>query len=152
MPRFRPIPLAALTVATLLLANCDSDSVSPPDDDFISIGKWGGDFNGAIVTDAGMHVHVGCTYGDVVGRVRLDADGKFDVEGSYLLRAYPIAIGPTMPAQFVGTVNGSNLTLIVAVNDTIEHKIRVLGPVTVQFGKEPTMGPCPICLVPGMRR
>ena len=143
MQNFRAIPLAALTVATLLLANCDSDSVSPPDRDFISIGKWGGDFNGAIVTEAQMHVHIGCTYGDVVGRVPLDPTGKFDVEGSYLLRAYPVAIGPTMPAQFTGTVSGSNLTLIIAVNDTVEKKLHVLGPVTVKFGVEPTMGPCP---------
>lgn len=142
----------ALTVAALLTASCDSDSVSPPDNDFISVGKWGGDFNGAIVTDTGMHVHVGCTYGDVIGRVALDNEGKFDVEGSYLLRAFPIVVGPTMPAQFVGTVRGSSMSLVVAVNDTVENKIKVLGPVTVQFGKEPTMGPCPICLVPGMRR
>jgi hypothetical protein len=147
----RGFPLGLLAIATLVVANCDSDSVSPPDSDFISIGKWGADNNGAIVTDTGMHVHVGCTYGDVVGRVALDADGKFDVEGSYLLRAFPIAVGPTMPAQFVGTVRGSNLTLIVAVNDTIAHKLHVLGPVTVRYGREPTMGPCPICDVPGMR-
>jgi hypothetical protein len=148
----RSISLGLIAVASLVVANCDSDSVAPPDHDFISIGKWGGDFNGAIVTDTGVHVHVGCTYGDIIGRVALDADGKFDVEGSYLLRAYPVAVGPTMPAQFVGTVRGSNLTLIVAVNDTIEHKIKVLGPVTIRFGKEPVMGPCPICVVPGMRR
>ena len=148
----RSLRLIAFTIALAVIATCDSDSVSPPDTGFVSIGKWGGGNNGAIVTDAGMHVHVGCTYGDVVGRVALDAEGKFDVEGSYLLRAFPIVVGPTMPAQFVGSVSGSNLTLIIAVNDTVEHKIHVLGPVTVQFGKEPTMGPCPICLVPGMRR
>jgi len=148
----RRIPFVLVFFAAFAAVNCDSDSVSPPGDDFMPLGKWGGDFNGVIVTDTGMHVHVGCTYGDVVGRVPLDAEGKFDVEGSYLLRAYPVAVGPTMPAQFVGTVAGSKLTLIVAVNDTVENKIRVLGPVTVKFGVEPTMGPCPICVVPGVRR
>jgi len=40
------------------------------------------------------------------------------------------------------------MTLIVAVNDTVAHKLSVLGPVTWQFGKDPQMGPCPICRTP----
>jgi hypothetical protein len=53
-----------------------------------------------IVGDTAMHLHIGCTFGDVSGRVPLGANGQFDVAGSYLLRAYPIAVGPTMPARF----------------------------------------------------
>jgi hypothetical protein len=57
-----------------------------------------------------------------------------------------------VPAQFTGTISGSHLTLIVAVNDTVERRIRVLGPVTVRLGREPEMGPCPICDTRAMRR
>ena len=142
--------VALLTMATVLIATCSSDSIVPQTTGFIAIGTWGGDLSGMIVTDSSAHVHIGCTYGDVIGLVPLDDSGKFDIAGSYLLRAYPVAVGPTMPAQFTGTVNGARLTLIVAVNDTVEHAIRVLGPVTLQFGKEPQMGPCPICRQPGL--
>jgi hypothetical protein len=31
------------------------------------------------------------------------------------------------------------------VNDTIQKQLIVLGPVTVTFGREARMGPCPIC-------
>ena len=135
------LPLAS---CLLFVATCKSDSLAPTGDS-LALGTWGGDNSGVIVSDSGMHVHIGCTYGDVIGLVPLDGDGKLDVAGSYLVRAYPVAVGPSMPAQFSGQVAGNRLTLVVAVYDTLEHKIQILGPVTVQFGKEPQLGPCPIC-------
>jgi hypothetical protein len=36
------------------------------------------------------------------------------------------------------------MTLTVSLTDVT----RVLGPVTLTYGKEPKMGPCPICRVP----
>jgi hypothetical protein len=96
---------------------------------------------------ADVHVHVGCTSGDFPAPITLDAAGRFSVAGSHHLRLYPVAIGPSMPAQFAGIVNGNRLTFTVAVNDTVEHKLVVLGPSIVIFGREPQMGPCPICTV-----
>ena len=75
-------------------------------------------------------------------------DGRFTVDGSYMLRAYPVAVGPTVPAQFSGQVVGATLTLAVAVDDTVENQLVSLGPVTVTHGREPEMAPCPICRVP----
>jgi hypothetical protein len=43
---------------------------------------------------------------------------------------------------------GRTLTLAIAVNDTVEKKVVALGPVTVVYGREPQMGPCPICRAP----
>lgn len=82
------------------------------------------------------------------GRVQLDANGRFTTDGSYVLRAYPVQIGPSLPAQFSGRVAGGTLTLAIAVNDTVERKVVALGPITVIYGREPKMGPCPICRVP----
>ena len=65
-----------------------------------------------------------------------------------MLRAYPVMIGPELPAQFSGRVVGRTLTLAVAVNDTVEKKVVALGPITVTFGRTPQMGPCPICRAP----
>ncbi|MGH7713356.1 MAG: hypothetical protein ACREOG_18860, partial [Gemmatimonadaceae bacterium] len=40
----------------------------------------------------------------------------------------------------------------VTVNDTVEKKTVVLGPVRVTFGREPRMQVCPICRSPGDMR
>jgi hypothetical protein len=134
-------------VIALLVVACSGGTTAPPSDGALALGTWGGENSGMIVSDTAMHLHVACTYGDVSGRIAL-ANGQFDVAGSYLLRAYPIAIGPTMPARFVGRVDGGKATVTVTVNDTVEHKSVVLGPVVVTWGVDPKMGPCPICRRP----
>ena len=142
-----PLVLAAIAIA----AACHNDP-TPPYDDRLSPGTWGGDNAGVIVDDTLAHVHIGCTFGDFKGPTTLDAQGHFTKAGSYVLKAYPIQVGPSMPAQFTGTVDGNKLTLTVVVNDTIEKKPTTLGPVVVIYGKEPQMGPCPICRKPGEKR
>jgi hypothetical protein len=132
----------------LLGSTCNSDSLLPPSDRRLALGTWGGENAGVIATDSATHVHVGCTFGDMPGDVRLDADGRFTVDGSYVLRAYPVQVGPSLPAQFSGRVLGRTLTLAIAVNDTVEKRVVALGPVTVVFGRTPDLGPCPICLLP----
>jgi hypothetical protein len=147
MTRFGWLP--TLLVATAAISGCHSDDTFiPPAGDRLALGTWGGDNAGVIALDSVTHVHIGCTFGDVPGRVALDANGRFSVSGSYMLRAYPIPSGPTVPAQFNGQVVGGTLTLAIAVNDTVQKKQVPLGPVTVVYGKQPQMGPCPICRVP----
>ena len=108
------------------------------------VGTWGGDNAGLIVNDNDVHVHIGCTLGDAAGPIRTDADGKFEATGTYNVDAYPVNRGILHPATFSGQVVGQTMTLTVSLTDTA----RVLGPVTLIYGKEPTMGPCPICRVP----
>ena len=43
-------------------------------------------------------------------------------------------------------MKGETLTLAIAVDDTVEKRVVAVGPVSVVFGREPKMGPCPICL------
>jgi hypothetical protein len=133
----------------LLLAACDEGPLLPPSDDQLALGEWGGDNAGVIVSDNATHVHIGCTFGDMPGIIPLDPNGRFTIDGSYVLRAFPIQVGPSLPAQFSGRVVGARLTLVIAVNDTTEDKVVALGPITVQFGRQPEMGPCPICRKPG---
>ena len=142
--RARAIGLT-LAVGGLLLGACSTDSLPPLPSDRLGLGTWGGDNAGVIVSDSGTHVHVGCTYGDMPALVPLDADGRFTVDGSYVLQAYPIQLGPTLPAQFSGHVVGRTLTMAIAVNDTVAHQVVALGPITVIYGRTPSMGPCPIC-------
>lgn len=130
----------------LALAACDSDDPLGSADE-LALGTWGGDDAAVIVSDDLAHVHVGCTNGDFPAPIQLDDDGRFSVAGDYLVRAYPVALGPTMPAQFAGVVRGRDLVMTVAVNDTVAHELIVLGPATVRLGRDPRMGPCPICVI-----
>ena len=135
-------------VSTFALAHCGDAPNSPHGFSPLTLGTWGGDNSGVIVTDSVSHVHVGCTYGDWPTNVVVNSDGRFTVAGSYVLRAYPVMIGPRLPAQFSGRVIGTTLTLAIAINDTVEKKVVALGPITVVLGRTPLMGPCPICLSP----
>ena len=148
----RCFALASALAAVLWLACWSAGTSLPPFDGALPIGTWGGDSGGMIVGDTAMHLHIKCTYGDVSGRVPIGANGQFDIAGSYMLRAYPIAVGPSMPARFTGRLDGSDVTVTVTVNDTVEKKTVVLGPVTVTYGKEPKLGPCPICRRPMLTR
>jgi len=107
------------------------------------VGTWGGDNAGLIVSNTDVHVHIGCTLGDAVGPIHSDAGGRFEATGSYNVDAYPVDRGITHPARFTGQIVDQTMTLKVTLTDTA----RVLGPVTLIYGKEPKMGPCPICRV-----
>lgn len=139
---------SAVAVIAICLAACNA---SEPGDAELALGTWGGNDAAAIVTDTLTHVHIGCTYGDIPGRVALDNNGDFNLQGNYLLRAYPIAVGPTMPAEFRGTVSGTTLTLTVIVHDTVNDTTVTKGPAKMTYKREPAMGPCPICRKPGDR-
>jgi hypothetical protein len=139
--------LTAVVLACAAAA-CSAGPPLPSLDGTLALGTWGGEGAGMTVTDSAMHLHVGCTYGDVRGRVPLDNSGAFDVTGSYMLRAYPIAVGPAVPARFVGRVAGTTATITVTVDDTVQHETVIRGPVVVRWGEPPKLGPCPICRRP----
>jgi hypothetical protein len=142
------IVLALVIGVTVAVAACGGRSVTASTH-VLSRGTWGGENAGAIVDDTIVHVHIGCTLGNFTPPAVVDDQGRFSVEGSYTLRAFPIAVGPPLPAVFTGVVTGSQLTLSVAVSDTVEKKLVSLGPVTVVLGREPRMQTCPICRKPG---
>ena len=111
------------------------------------VGTWGGDNAGLIASDTTAHVHIGCTLGDTKSSIHPGADGRFDVVGTYNVDAYPVDRGITHPARFTGQIAGHTMTLTVVLTDTA----RQVGPVTLTYGKEPKMGPCPICRTPKQR-
>jgi hypothetical protein len=141
----RPAACALALVALLWTAACEPDSIVFPDGLQLSSGTWGGENAGMLVNDELAHVHIGCTLGNLPAPVPVDETGHFVIAGKYILRAYPIAIGPELPAQFSGRLGRGKLLLTVTVNDTVEKRTVILGPVQLIYGKEPQMGPCPIC-------
>ncbi|HEX6943517.1 MAG TPA: hypothetical protein VF128_11360 [Gemmatimonadaceae bacterium] len=140
----RRVLIGCAAAALALGASCEGDDPISPDGSLLT-GTWGGDNVSLLLEDADAHVHIGCTNGDFPAPLSVDGDGRINVAGSYVLRAYPIQVGPSLPAQFAGVVDGKRLTFTIAVNDTVEKKLVVLGPVIVTYGVEPRMGPCPIC-------
>lgn len=148
--RYRPL---AIAVAAATLVSCSAPTDIPfKDQTVLPLGSWGGKGAGLIVSDTAAHLHIGCTYGDISGRIPLDASGHFDVAGSYMLRAYPITVGPAVPARFVGQLSGSVVSITVTVNDTVAHGTVVKGPVDVTFGAQIQLDPCPICRRPIVTR
>lgn len=147
------ITMFATIVAIVAIVSCSSSSTAlAVSDGALTLGTWGGDSSGLIVSDTAMHLHIACTFGDVSGRVPVAANGDVDVAGSYTLRAYPIAIGPSVPARFVGHLDGATLTIRAIVDDTVQHQTVVRGPVVVKLGDAPRLGPCPICRRPIVTR
>jgi len=138
---------AATAIFVVAAAACSSGNL-PRFDGTIALGTWGGDSAGMIVSDTAMHLHIACTYGDVSGRVAVEPNGQFDINGSYVLSAYPIMVGPAFPARFAGRLVGKVITVTVTVDDTVEHRTVVRGPVVVEYGADPRLGPCPICRRP----
>ena len=141
--------LTLLLGAVAVSATCYLDNTTVVTGGKLSQGTWGGENAGLIVNDTIAHVHVGCTLGNFPAPVAVDDNGRFSVSGTYVLRAYPVFVGPYLPAQFAGQIAGNRLTLTVTVSDTVENKTVQVGPVSVTFGNEPRMGPCPICRNPG---
>ena len=107
-------------------------------------GTWGGENAGLIAFDTTAHVHIGCTAGDTKQAIVADEQGRFDAPGRYNITLYPVARGPDHPAQFTGSTDGHVMTLTVTLTDTAV----TLGPVRLELGKEPRIGPCPICRKP----
>jgi hypothetical protein len=126
----------ALAVVVLAAA-CESG----PPPDRVPSGTWGGVGAGLLVSDQEAHVHIDCTKGDIAGPIPLDAEGRFDVAGTHNVDAYPVDRGILHPARYAGRLVGRSLTLSVRLTDTGES----LGPAVVVFGREPQLGPCPIC-------
>ena len=139
----RAVIAAAVSLMSGFLA-CSAATSTPPAD---LVGTWGGDNAGMIVSANEVHVHIGCTVGDATTPIRTDASGQFEINGTYNVDAYPVDRGITHPAVFSGRIIRQTMVLTVTLTDTA----RVLGPVTLIYGKEPKMGPCPICRVPRAR-
>jgi hypothetical protein len=129
----------AFVAAAATIGPCDlAKSVRPPKG---VVGTWGGENAVLIADDTSAHVHIGCTYGNIHLLIAPDTDGRFDVPGVQNITAHPVDLGILHPARFSGRISGGSMTLTIALTDTTV----TLGPVQLTYGKEPRMGPCPIC-------
>jgi hypothetical protein len=85
------------SMATVAAFACTSNTTAVPADHLVPLGTWGGDSGGLIVGDTSAHLHIGCTFGDISGRVPVSDDGRFDV-------AVTVIVAPEMrPTKRAGT-------------------------------------------------
>lgn len=139
----RQMRATAFLLGFSVLAGCDNPF--PPG--AAVLGTFGGNNAGLMADDTSAHVHIGCTVGNVHQPIVLDMSSRFDVAGEQNITAYPVGPGVFRPARFTGSIDGRTMTLTVTLTDTAV----TLGPVSLTFEKEPTMGPCPICFGKGAR-
>ena len=136
-----PKPAVALIVTLGVLGPGLCESLPSGIKDGVVQGTWGGENAGLIADDTSAHVHIGCTYGNVHQAIVPDNAGYFDVPGEHNITAHPVDLGIMHPARFSGRAIHGHIRLTITLTDTAV----TLGPVDVLYGKEPRMGPCPIC-------
>jgi hypothetical protein len=118
---------------------CSLSGPSPSDGVPVT-GAWGATHAALTLTDTGGTIEYDCAGGVLRSPVRPDAAGRFAVDGVHVRgHGGPVRIGEvpdSLPARYVGRVNGDRMTLRVLVGaDT-------LGPFELQRGAEPRLFRC----------
>ena len=83
-------------------------------------GRWGGAHVHLHVTATGGTLQFDCARGELNEPLQTDADGRFDVAGTFTLQFGPIRLKvprPARPARYSGRVKGETMTLIVKLAD-----------------------------------
>ncbi|MDT7807903.1 MAG: hypothetical protein QOJ70_1716 [Acidobacteriota bacterium] len=97
-------------------------------------GAWGGDHVRLRVSESGGVLEFDCAHGQIGVPFTTDADGRFDLQGTYTSEGPgPIRIGhlPTAsPARYTGRVEGATMTLGVRLANSDES----LGAYTLTRG------------------
>jgi hypothetical protein len=137
--------LLSLLALIAALSACAKDSpTSPSAATKLAFGTWGGNHAQVVASDTLTHVLSNCTFGDFPGNIPLDANGRFAVDGTYMLYTVPVQLNAPFAAQLSGQVIGNTLTFAIAVNDTIAKRVVSLGPQVVELGRQATIAACPV--------
>ena len=84
-------------------------------------GNWGGDDVGLVTSDRGANLDFNCASGSIEGPITPDAEGRFDVAGTYV-REGPGPVRPNQlrgqPARYRGKIEGDTMTLSVDLAGT----------------------------------
>ena len=130
----RKLSSLAVLAAALVFTGCE-ESVTGPRASRISLGVWGGESAGLVVTADGATADFGCSSGKIETPLVADVSGRFEVTGTIVFAA-GVPDGPAHPARFVGRVEGDTLTLEARILEPAAS----IGPVTLRFG-QPFTGP-----------
>jgi hypothetical protein len=103
------------------------------------IGFWGGTGIAVRVTDTEVQIEGDCFSGLIPETLTTDANGNFNLSGTYQVFAGPVRQGQQgTPAQFSGSITGGAMVMSITVNSQFS-----LGPYTFTFGDyETIVHPC----------
>ena len=108
-------------------------------------GMWGGQSVGLNVTGGGAEIEFDCAHGTIDGRVELDAEGRFDVTGTFVPEGGPVSVPvdgvareKSFTARYRGRVEGREMTLHVTVNETGA----AFDALTLTHGRAPSLVKC----------
>ena len=122
----------------VLLAAWMSASPEPPR---VAEGRWGGIGIAIEVTASGARVELDCAHGQIDSPLRLDADGKFALDGSIVFeRPGPVREGEPERRQAVrweGRLENDTLTLVVVRPNAPSSR-----PLSAALGKPPVLRKC----------
>ena len=111
----------------------------------VPTGMWGGHGIAFAVTAEGVSVEYDCAHGRIEGRIELDADGRFDVTGTFVPEGGPVSVPADGAAQekrikarYVGRVEGKKMSL----NVTLPEIGGGPGDLTLTHGQEPRLEKC----------
>jgi hypothetical protein len=109
-------------------------------------GTWGGRHVGVSVNEGGAEFEFDCAHGTVDGPIELDADGRFDVAGSFVHEGGPASVPvggggqsqKSLTARYRGRVQGDRMTLSVTVAQTGGG----IDALTLTRGQPPSLEKC----------
>lgn len=99
----------------------------------IPAGVWGGEHIRLEVKANGAEIEYDCARSTIEQAIVLDADGRFDVNGKYVVQhAGPVRDGEqyVRPARYTGKIDGDHMTLTVILTDNSEK----VGPFSLTRG------------------
>ena len=113
----------AFALACPVATGC-SISSARPGTGVVLVGDWGGPHAALTLEPTGGTIAYDCAHGGLSVPVIPDGDGNFDVRGVHVReRGGPVRMGEipdSAPARYVGRVDGSRMSLRVAVGaDTL---------------------------------
>jgi hypothetical protein len=127
-----------VTLAAALLAAAPT----PPPEERVPEGLWGGVGLALDVTGSGASIELDCAHGTIDAPLALDAEGKFDLPGTLVLeRPGPVREGEperTEAIRVSGRLEGQTLTVRILR----PQATKLSDPIEASLGKPPRLRKC----------
>jgi len=138
---------SALRMTALLAGLLALVAFSPEPPREVALGRWGGRGIAMTVEESGAKIEFDCAHGSISGRLALDADGRFELPGTFgRERPGPVRMGPNgepaeekgAPATYSGRLQDGVLRLTIRVEGADED----FPPIELRFGQTPRLHKC----------
>ena len=127
----------------LFMAILTTDPTPSPAAPRVAEGRWGGTSVAIEVTSAGARIEFDCAHGSIDGPLELDADGRFDLPGTFAReRPGPVRMGQPeekgAAVRYVGRLEGETLTLRIVWPNAAKPS----SSFTAELGRTPRLHKC----------